>query len=294
MGKSQTNLSYQYAGYPGKDVAGQGKELGLNQHGFSLFHPITQDSHQEWAVTGNLRYTNVRTDAILPDTRESFPSELWDINGGGLYRHKFPNDWIGGAFLTVGSASDRPFASDDELTINANLFARIPHGERNAWLLLLNYANNREFLPHVPIPGVGYSYEPSEEYRFIIGIPFLSAQLRPVKDVAVDLSYFAVRNVQARVSYRLWQALRAYGGFEWRNERYIRADRRDKNERLFYYEKRLSAGLQWGLGFATIDVSGGYAFDRFYFEAKKYDDRNEDRLEVGNGPYGAIRVGFRF
>jgi hypothetical protein len=294
MGKSQTRLSYSYTGYPGQDVAGQGKDLALNQHGLSLSHPITQGSNHEWVLTGNLRYSKVRTDALLPDSRDSFPSELWDIHGGALYRHKFQNDWIGGAFLTVGSASDQPFASDDELTINANLFARIPHEGRNAWLLFLNYANNREFWPHVPIPGVGYSYEPSEAYRLIIGIPFLSAQLRPAEDLSIDLSYLAVRNVQARLSYRFGKSFRGYGGFAWRNERYFRADRSDRNDRLFYYEKRLFVGLQWSLGRLTMDASGGFAFDRFYFESEKYENRDPNRVNVGNGPYGSLRIGLRF
>lgn len=294
MGKSPTQLGYQFRTYPAQDVAGQGKDLALNQQVLSLFHPISQDSNHEWALVGNLRFTDVRTDAQFPDSKESFPSRLWDLNGGTLYRHKLQNDWIAGAFLTVGSASDRPFASYDELTIHANLFLRIPHEGPNAWLFLLNYANNREFWPHIPIPGVGYVYEPSEAYRFIIGIPFLSAQLRPVEDLSLDLSYFAVRNVQVRLSYRFWKSLRTFGAFEWRNERYFRADRSDPNDRLFYYEKRLSIGLQWNLGRVTIDGSGGFAFDRFYFESEKYENRGQNRLDVGNGPYGSIQVGFRF
>ncbi|MCX5906724.1 MAG: hypothetical protein NTY64_05945 [Deltaproteobacteria bacterium] len=101
--------------------------------------------------------------------------------------------------------------------------------------------------------------------------------------------------ITRKVSYRRLRPLRIYGGFEWRNERYFRADRRDEEQRLCYYEKRLTAGVQVYLNRQiSIDLSAGYAFDRFYFEGKNYGDRDENRLDLKNGPFAAAQVGVLF
>jgi len=44
----------------------------------------------------------------------------------------------------------------------------------------------------------------------------------------------------------------------------------------------------------AVNLSGGYAFDSFYFEGEDYDDRDQNRIDIENGPYGAFRVDVRF
>jgi hypothetical protein len=43
-----------------------------------------------------------------------------------------------------------------------------------------------------------------------------------------------------------------------------------------------------------LDFSGGYVFDRFYFEGAKYSDNGFNRVDVGNGAFVAVRVGVRY
>jgi hypothetical protein len=159
----------------------------------------------------------------------------------------------------------------------------------------LNYTRYREFLEDVPIPGIAYWYEPSPQARLILGIPFASLEWKPADALAVELSYFMIRNVHAQVSYRFLPALRAYAGFDWRNEYYFRYDRKDDDKRLAYYEKRLFAGVRWDFARGMfLDIGGGYSFDRFYFEAERYSDRKENRLDVSDGVFGSLRVGAAF
>jgi hypothetical protein len=108
-------------------------------------------------------------------------------------------------------------------------------------------------------------------------------------------SWVAIRTVDVRVSYQLFRPVRLWAGFDWTRERYIRADRAEEDDRLFYYEKRVRAGVTVGLArFLYVDVAGGYSFDRFYFEGEDYGDRRDNRLDVGSGPFAAVRVGLRF
>jgi hypothetical protein len=295
LGKVRPALNYQFLGYSTEEVAAQGKDFKMTEHRLFTFVPFLQSPQRDASVYLNLRAQDVGTAAILPDTRESFPDELWDIRLGGQYRQRFENGWTGGVALGFGSASDKPFASWDEIFLDVNLFTRIPAGGRNAWLLFLNYSKTREFLPNIPLPGVGYWYEPNDQARLVVGIPFAFLNLRPVKEVSLSLSYFIIRSVRARVTYSPLQSLHLYGNFEWRNESYYRAERQDDKDRLFYYEKQISAGIQVSLNRqVSIDLSGGYAFDRFYFEGRDYEDRNQNRVSIGNGPFVALRAGVRF
>ena len=295
LGKARPSLNYQFLGYSTEEVASQGKDFRLNEHRLFTLVPFLQSPQRDGSAYLNLRAQDVGTAAILPDTRESFPDQLWDIRLGGQYRQKFDNEWIGGVALGFGSASDKPFASWDEIFLDVNLFARVPDGGRNAWLFFLNYSKTREFLPNVPLPGVGYWYEPNDQARLVVGIPFAFLTLRPVKEVSLSLSYFIVRSVRARVTYSPLGFLRLYGNFEWRNESYYRAERQDDKDRLFYYEKALSAGVQVSVHrHVSLDLSAGYAFDRFYFEGRDYEDRDQNRVSIGNGPFVALQAGVRF
>ena len=295
LGKARPSLNYQYLGYSTEEVAAQGKDFKMNEHRVFTLVPFLQSPERDASAHLNLRVQEAGTAAVLPDTRESFPHELWDIRPGGQYRQRFENGWIGGIALGFGSASDKPFASWDEIFLDVNLFARIPDGGRNAWLLFLNYSKTREFLPNVPLPGVGYWYEPNDQARLVVGIPFAFLNLRPVKEVSLSFSYFFVRSVRARVTYSPLSFLRLYGNFEWRNESYYRAERQDDKDRLFCYEKQISAGIQASLNrHVSLDLSGGYAFDRFYFEGRDYQDRDQNRVSIGNSPFLALRAGLRF
>jgi hypothetical protein len=294
LGKARPTLSYQVQGYSAEEVAAQGKDFRMTEHRLFSLVPFLQSPQRDASAYFSLRAQDVGTAAILPDTRESFPDNLWDIRLGGQYRQQFENGWIGGVALGLGSASDKPFASWAETLLDVNLFARVPTEGHNAWLFFLNYSKTREFLPNVPLPGVGYWYEPSDEVRLVVGIPFAFLNLRPVKDITFSFSYFYVRSVRARVTYSPLRFLRLYGNFEWRNESYYRADRQDDKDRFIYYEKQVSAGIQAFLNqYVSLDVSAGYAFDRFYFEGRTYSDRDHNRVSIGNGPFVMLRLGAR-
>jgi hypothetical protein len=276
-------------------VAGQPADLGFVQHDFTLTAPLVQAPHDEWAGWARVREQVFDTRAVLPDTGDRFPDELWNVRLGTTYRHRFENGWIGGGRLAAGSPGDRPFAGLDEIEWFATATLRVPRGERDAWLFFLDYSNAREFLDGLPLPGLGYAYEPSEAFSAILATGFASLEYRPTEALSVMASWVAIRTVDVRVSYQLFRPVRLWAGFDWTRERYIRADRAEEDDRLFYYEKRVRAGVTVGLArFLYVDVAGGYSFDRFYFEGEDYGDRRDNRLDVGSGPFAAVRVGLRF
>jgi len=284
--------SYRFAWFPSERVQGQPTNLGYTRHDLSLVVPVWQDAIDELSLNAHVRAEFFTTNAILPDTLQPFPDELWNVHFGATYRRLFDNGWIAGGSVSVGSASDKPFHSINEMTAGVNAFLRIPRGEHDAWIFTLSYSPTGEL--GFPVPGVAYLWQPSPDFRAFIGLPF-SLMWRPIDDLTLDFSYMLIRTVHARATYRLCPAARVYTAFDWSNEGYFLADRPSDNDRFFYYDKRLSAGVLFHLNHnATLDFSGGYAFDRFYFEGARFSDNGFNRVDVGNGAFLAVRIGVRY
>jgi len=222
------------------------------------------------------------------------PGDLWEIKFGPTYRHKFDNGWIAGLNVTVGSASNRPFHSMDEVTARATAFLRMPQGERNAWIFTLNYSNYSEYFAGLPVPGIDFLYSPNDNFTLVFGFPFTSLEWKPFEKLTLQVNYVPVRTVKAKVTYEIFQPLRVWVGFDWDDDWYLRANRTDTGDRLFYYEKRLTGGIRFDLRHVGFEVSGGYAFDRFYFEADKYSERNDNRIDIHSGPFVIGKISLRF
>jgi len=124
------------------------------------------------------------TSAILPGAQVQLPGDLWEIKFGPTYRHKFENGWIAGLNVQVGSSSNRPFHSIDEVTARDTAFLRVPKGERNAWIFTLNYTNYSEYFSGFPVPGIDFLYSPNDDFTLVFGFPFVGF---PFDGVEVDL-----------------------------------------------------------------------------------------------------------
>ncbi len=270
--------------YPSRPVSNSMADLGFVRQNLSGAFPVYKEDGDTVLLMAGVRNTLFFTDAILPDTQRPFPNELWNISVGQMYIHKFDNGWSGGLSTTFGSASDKPFHSIHEMNVGFFGFLQVPaKNERDSWMFSLMYSpvGNLTF----PIPGIAYSWKPSDELHANIGIPF-SVMWKPVEDLTLTFSYIPITNVNARATYRVTSGLNFYGGFEWLNEAYFLADRAEHKERFLAFEKRLISGIRWDIWkYAALDVNAGYAFDRYYGEGKNQFSNLHDRIDIRPGAF---------
>ena len=293
LGHRPVRAAYRFTLFPDASVDGQATDLGYTEHNVSLNVPLWQDSRNELSVSADVRFEDFSTDAVLPDGR-LFPDELWDVAIGTAYRHRFDNGWIGGVRVALSSPSDEPFNSWDEISLHAAAFLRVPQGQRDAWLFSLHYSTTREFLPYVPFPGLAYFYNPNPSFQALFGIP-LALRYRPTDAVSLEFSYAPITNIRARVAVRPWQATELFVAYAWEHEAYFLVDRPDEDDRFFSYSQRVSVGALFGpFRGIRVEVAGGYAFDRFYFEGENYGDRDKNRIDVDSGPFVTARLDVRF
>jgi hypothetical protein len=288
-------VGYRLNWLPEESVVGQNTHLGFVLQDLTMGTPLWRDDGDVWSIHAGVRAELFQTNAILPTTLEPFPSNLWDIHLGTTFQHPFANGWVGGTSVSVGSASDRPFDGIRDMTIGASASVRVPQGDRNAWLFSLNYSTNSQILYGIPIPGVAYFYNPADWFQATVGFPFANMVLRPTDDLTVQFSYALLTNIHAKAIYRIAPAVRVYGGFDWGNESYLLAERQNNRDRFDYQYKQVGGGVLVRLWRgADLDLSGGFDFDRFYFEGQNFSDQHNNRVDVGDAPFVAARLSFRF
>ena len=81
-----------------------------------------------------MRNRLIDTDAILPDTGQPIPrtsgTSILDCATSGSWT----DGWTAGGGVSIGSASDHPFAATHEMNFGMNAMLRVPQGEHNAWI----------------------------------------------------------------------------------------------------------------------------------------------------------------
>jgi hypothetical protein len=287
-------MRYGITPYFEEQVKGQDTSFSLLQQDFFASGLIWKDEHDDVSLHAGLRYQEFHTAAVLPDTGEPFPEQLWSVSTGATYRYLFDSGVTLGGTVDVGSASDHPFHSSREIVESVLVFARVPSGDRDSWLFFVAYSNNRDYANSIPIPGVEYLYNPSDEFHAMVGFPMESLDWRPLDDLNLSVRYSIIHNIHALVTYRLADPLRVYTGFDWNRQGYLLVDRPDSRDRFYYDEKRAKAGLKLTLMEGLIlDLSGGYAFDRTYRESQHNLRSAFNRVDIENGIYASASLEFR-
>jgi hypothetical protein len=293
LGPGSGPPGYSATWYPNRPAGNAGGDLGFVRQSLTLGAPLWIAGEHRVFGSASVRNNTYFTDVILPDSNRPFPSELWNVSMGLTYSHTFANGWTSAASVNVGSASDKPFNSFDEMNFGFLGFLRIPvRQERDAWMFSLMYSPTSNL--NFPIPGVAYNWVPNETFRATIGIPFLVAWT-PTPDWSVNLSYFPVTNLSAIASYRIIEGVKLRGGFEWLYEAYFLADRETYDDRFMGFEKRLIGGVRWDVfRKASLDVNAGYAFDRVYGIGQNQLGNLQDEVDVAPGAFLGASFLMRF
>ncbi|MBI3544253.1 MAG: hypothetical protein HY075_13365 [Deltaproteobacteria bacterium] len=243
------------------------------QHEAGLTVPLSLTEKEEWLVHGSLRER--AADAPVPNP-------LWDTSLSGSYRRYLGMGHLVGGTLGVGSASDKPFHSFDEVTLSATAYYYLPSDARHGWFFFLNESNNRQFANYVPIPGVAYFYRsPDKKFTGLFGLPFANVSYQPDPDWMLSFSYFFPTIVNAQVACRVAGPARVFVGFASTDQRYLIAGRASTRERLYFDEHRAFGGIRSPLSpNVSLELWGGYAFARSYFYSEKFFKDRHDRVEL--------------
>ena len=290
-GGGQGPVSYHTFWFPNTSLKGQSGDWGLVGQDLSLGCPVWMDGPNMLMATSKVSNRLINTDAILPDSHQPYPSELWNAQVGLMYMRQLDGDRMIGGGVSVGSACDHPFASIDEMNVSMNAMYRMPSGEHNAWMFMLMYAPMGEI--QFPIPGVSYSYNPSDQLHMNIGLPF-AINYKLNDQWSFEASYMLIHTIHAKASYKLTERVSIFGGYDWANEVYQLEDRTNDKDRFFLYDQRVTLGVETPVtSWLTAQLSGGYAFSRYSYTGQQWDSTNTNRVDMEPGPFLSLSVSLR-
>ena len=274
---------------------GQAARMALTNFQFGATAPVYTDDADLVFANGSARVLAVRSDARLPTDRVHFPRSFWDVQAGGGYVHQFGGGWSAGGAINLGTASDRPFNSLAEATLSALAFVRMPDGPKNGVLFYVVSTSNGQLGRNIPVPGVAYEYH-SDRLTAVVGFPFVNVDYRPTKELQFEFTYAALTDVLARASYHVTDHARVFTGFQWTNQSWFRAGRRDTQAQTFLYQKQFEGGFGWQAA-QRVDFrfTGGYAFDRYFIENRGLSfTRGRNRVDLAPGPFVAAQLEFKY
>ncbi|HEY1065116.1 MAG TPA: DUF6268 family outer membrane beta-barrel protein [Pirellulales bacterium] len=269
---------------PKVDVDGQASQLAMNAEFARLSVPLAMPAEGKplWIGIAKVDRLELATDAILPDSGQRVPSQLWSVQTGVMNIRPLASGATIGGTAMFGSASDEPYATTRDLTLTAIAFYNTPaKNERDDWNFSVFYSPTSQ-LPY-PLPGIAYVWRPSEQFEAKIGLP-PAIDYRPNDDWQLTATYMPLTNFDARVRRTISEDFSLLAYYRINNDTYFLADRLEDDQRFYVFDQRAAIGLERALlkGF-TLELTAAYLFDRQLFQGTSFTDDRTDELEFDPG-----------
>lgn len=263
------------------------------EYGFSV--PVIQRKNDVLIGTTHMRSLDFTTDALMPDTGERFPENLWDGRISLSYGHRFNSRWAAGGILTHLASGEKTFSRPETQSTGGTAVLLLLTKKKSAWIFYLNVDSNREILNNLPLPGVAYHSNPTPKLKLTIGIPFISVAYKTSKKTRLEASYFPWQKINARFTYKSSDKLSLYTSFGWEDKHFTRRSRPKDDYRIYFTQKRAALGTQFQLTkFASLEIYTSYAFDRVFFEGNKWNETDFNRITLGDNLQTAAKLYLRF
>jgi hypothetical protein len=260
----------------------------IMQNGLSFSTPLSKSEGSSLALAG-------RADEMKINPARGDISGLYDFEMGLTYTRILEERRMWAVTGSYGSASDKPFYSPDESTLGLTALYMKPASETDTWLFLVNYSNNRPILNNIPLPGFAYFYNPSKEFRGVFGVPFAMVTWKFIDDWSINFFTLIPWVIKGSLNYSISGPLQVYLGWDFSQKTYLLADRAQKEDRLFYDEKKFFLGLKSPISQeVAFEIEAGHAFDRSFFVAENYEQDPSNPLEIGNAFYIKTVLSARF
>ena len=279
---------------PPTPVVGQQATLSMNAEFARVGAPLMapQEGEPLWLGIAKFGRLELATEAVLPDSGERVPSQLWLVETG--VTHIRPQDdggTLGGTFL-FGTASDQPYAAGRDLTLMAVGFWQKPAANgRDDWSFSVFYSPTSQ-LPY-PLPGVAYVWKPDDTLEAKIGLPG-GIEYRPNDDWELSLTYFPLVNVAAVARRRLSEQASLFATYRTDTQIYFLADRLIEEDRFFVFDQRAAIGVERQLaGGFSLESTVSYLFDRTLFQGTSFSSGRRDVVDFDPGIALAVQLLWR-
>jgi hypothetical protein len=283
-----------YEWRPEVDLAGGGSyELDITRA--SLRSQVWQDGANEVVLSGSWHDIHYHTDAVFNSVGD-FPTHLYDLRLGALYRHVTPDQTVLGVFGSLGSADERPYSSSEGTGLNATAFWRYPL-ERDAWFFTITYIDDAAIFGGIPLPGVTYEWRPDPATLVLIGLPVTLITWRPQQGTMVSASLSVFGNSRLSTATAPWDTapwLQVQANLEYGAEAAKWPEQLPEDQRVYARAGKVGGGLGFRFGpLNTGSLTAGWLFARKVAIGDSFFDL-EDSIRPESGPYVAATLSLGF
>lgn len=218
--------------------------------------------------------------------QQSGYSTLKELNFSLSYSRVIDAGRMWAVSTKYGSASDKLFNESSVTSFGITGFYSFANDESSRWLLLIDYSNDRPILNNLPLPGFAYFYNPSKDFRAILGAPFASFTWNFKPNMSMDISTIVPWVFKGTLNYHFDEHTKVSTGFNFSQLTYSLAGRKNTDERLFYDEKKIFIGAKSPLSKSVVaELEVGTAFDRSLFLDESYQLNPNNPIRISNGNY---------
>ncbi len=243
-------------------------EVEVRKSAGRMSAPISKDPELKQAVSLDYAHTQLIQTNQAPQS--PLPEDLTEFKAGYQMISKLNDRKHWGLNTQVGSSSDEPFHNWSVIDVSVTSFYAVDKTPETTWVFLLNYSNQRSFLPHIPLPGFMYIYNNKKGLVFFAGVPVVGFSYKFTQRTM--LSYFSVLpwTHNLKFSYFLnGRESQIYTEYRIASETYKLVDHQDSRDRVILSDHRAIAGVKFPVSTVILDLQAGYSMNREIYQARR-------------------------
>lgn len=266
-------------------TAPQPLPFAIHQQRLQVSTPIIRDDTQALTLSLNGQWLNFDASPVLASTQTLLAENFYKVELGGQYSHREEGGRSWAVRFASGSASDRLFSESRDTTFSVAASYLIPRGDERYWLWSLFISNNSPLGNYVPIPGFIYLMS-SEKWTAALGIPLISVRWMPSSPWSFSTTIFG----PSLTAEAAWGP--AALTFQWGPQMYLRRDRLNRDDRLYFEETRLFTSLKFPTPWPVLfgEIQAGHSFNRSVYEGESLSDRDRGSSDLKDSWFTALSL----
>lgn len=251
----------------------------------SMTVPLWKNERFSTAFYANLHRLSLTEPVPIPERGFVSPTEIGTLDMGLAVKDEAFQDGKLNFSVGVNSSGEYSSLGTENHLLGANLSYETKVDERDAWVFLLSYSQNRAFLKGLPVPGLAYSFK-RDRLSGLIGLPFFFLLWRP-DDAVFITTFVSPFAASAEIAHLTKPPLMIFANTSWLPRSYQNVYQNgSKDDQFMFDRKELAAGVRLMLGPQnSLSLAYVHAFDRRFVIGESIFDKDPAKagLDAADG-----------
>lgn len=284
-------ISSQTLGY--SEAENYSDEVKIDRISAKAVVPFSQS--ENFKQSFSLDFNQFKIDQLNKAGNSPIPDKLSEEKIGYQFSSKKDEDKYYGLNLLIGSSSDKPFHDWSVTEVNLTPYYYFDKNPNESWVLLLNYSNQRSFLPNIPLPGFIYIYNTHRRLSLYAGIPVFGAIYKATDNILLNYISVLPWMHQFKMTYLRFAPFQIYSEYKVASEVFKSVNYVENEDRIILQDQKVTIGLKTPLTKEmSLDVYSGVSFDRKIYQSERPHSSKDWNEKIENQKFFNIQLGVKF